>query len=179
MLFKPRRSVSILGIRFQGLIPARKQELGAKIGEIIEREMLCSQTIKEELKKINIDDFMAGIVKNLIRNGLAEKLRELPFLGGFINDTLISKLETLAMEGILAQGPSIKDALAVEVEKHLEIKRIIEQKIQSFNLERLEKMILEASSKEFTVIEYLGGVLGFVVGILQLLVLWALGELSV
>jgi len=49
--------------------------------------------------------------------------------------------------------------------------RIVEEKIMAFNLLKLEKVVLSIAEKELKHIEILGGVLGFIIGLFQLLVL--------
>lgn len=39
MLFRPRKAVRILGIRFQGLVPRRQKELAEKIAETVEKKI--------------------------------------------------------------------------------------------------------------------------------------------
>jgi len=48
---------------------------------------------------------------------------------------------------------------------------MIEEKISLFELEEIEEMILKIAKSELKHIEYLGGVLGFLIGITQGLLL--------
>ncbi|HNF52023.1 MAG TPA: DUF445 family protein, partial [Chitinophagales bacterium] len=43
-------------------------------------------------------------------------------------------------------------------------------KVNNFSDEKLEQLLLDITAKEFTFIEIIGGVLGFVIGIIQLLI---------
>lgn len=49
MLFKPYRPISILGLRIQGVIPRRKPQLGAALGEQIPQYLLDPDEISREL----------------------------------------------------------------------------------------------------------------------------------
>jgi uncharacterized membrane protein YheB (UPF0754 family) len=44
---------------------------------------------------------------------------------------------------------------------------MVEEKISQFELDEIEKMILKIAKKELKHIEYLGGVLGFLIGLTQ------------
>ena len=54
---------------------------------------------------------------------------------------------------------------------HLPVSELVVSNINKFDLARLEKMIVDASNKEFKFIEYLGGVVGFIIGILQMTIM--------
>jgi uncharacterized membrane protein YheB (UPF0754 family) len=75
------------------------------------------------------------------------------------------------------QAPYLKERLSAEMERRLPIRELIESRIASFELSRLEEMIHQIAAREFRAIEQLGAVLGFVVGLVQLLLLLALGRL--
>ncbi|MBC7076213.1 MAG: DUF445 family protein, partial [Syntrophomonadaceae bacterium] len=49
-------------------------------------------------------------------------------------------------------------------------------KINSFDLNKLERMIREVSSSELRFIEILGGILGLIIGIFQVGILWMLSR---
>jgi uncharacterized membrane protein YheB (UPF0754 family) len=53
------------------------------------------------------------------------------------------------------------------VEERLDIKELVTDKVNAFDLSKLESMIYEVSSRELKTIELLGGVLGFIVGLGQ------------
>jgi len=53
---------------------------------------------------------------------------------------------------------------------------IVEDRINGFSLERLEQMIMEVSSRELKHIEILGGVLGFLIGLVQALVIYFIAD---
>jgi uncharacterized membrane protein YheB (UPF0754 family) len=57
------------------------------------------------------------------------------------------------------------------VEDKVDFQKIVESKVATLELDRLEELINRVASRELRTIELLGGVLGFLVGILQLLVI--------
>ena len=52
---------------------------------------------------------------------------------------------------------------------------LVEKKVAAFEIERLERLILEVASRELHAITRLGGVLGVLIGLLQVVALWLLG----
>ena len=61
----------------------------------------------------------------------------------------------------------IGNELVGHMEENFDIKQIVEKKILSYDTRNVEKIILKVAKKEFTHIEYLGAVIGFVVGLFQ------------
>lgn len=178
MLFKPRNAFYFLGLNWQGLIPRRRAQIASTIAEIVERDILSSHTIQHELKQINLDPYLKEIAKRLVHESLAKKLKNIPFIGGFITDSSLEMLEKMALESIENEAQPLMDKLAIDMEKQIHVKRIIEEKINQFDLAKLESMIIEAARKEFKLIEWVGGILGFVIGVIQLLILWLTGNLA-
>ena len=51
----------------------------------------------------------------------------------------------------------------------LDIQQWVEEKVRAFSTDRMEKMLYDILAREFRFIELLGGVLGFVIGSVQLI----------
>ena len=56
-----------------------------------------------------------------------------------------------------------------KAEKNLDIEQIVYNKVCNFSNEKLEQILFAILSKEFRFIELVGGVLGFLIGLVQLL----------
>ena len=63
------------------------------------------------------------------------------------------------------------DAGSKYLNEEVNIQQMVEDKINAFDLDELEKMIRGVTSNELTFIEILGGVLGFIIGLLQVAIL--------
>lgn len=177
MLFRPKKRINFLGLKWQGLIPRRRTQIASTIAEIIERDILSSHTIQHELKQINLDPYLKELAKRLVQENLSKKLKNIPLIGNFITGSTLEMLERLVLESIENEAQPLMDKLSLEMEKQIHVKRIIEEKINLFDLDRLEAMIMETAHKEFKMIEWLGGILGFILGLVQLLIIWLAGNL--
>jgi len=95
----------------------------------------------------------------------------------FLNDNSKAKIkETLHTEfqHIL---PEILNKYSEKLEKEIDVEKIVTQKVAAFSSEKLEQILFSIMKKEFKFIEILGGVLGFLIGIIQLLIIqlqWSL-----
>lgn len=177
MLFRPAKARRFLGLKWQGLIPRRQKQIASTIAGIIERDILSSHTIQHELQQIDLAPHLSEVAHRLVYEGLGKKLQAMPLIGSFINASALEMLEKMALESIKEESKPLMDKLSVEMEKQVHVKRIIEEKINEFDLDKLEAMVMETAHREFKMIEWVGAILGFVIGLGQVLILWATGEL--
>jgi uncharacterized membrane protein YheB (UPF0754 family) len=154
MLFYPKKS--IFGI--QGLIPKKRKELAKKIGQVVETELVSNEDL---LKKIDQEKIFF-IIRDMIRdkidtmwfsNMLPEELKD-----NFTKQTTFEVVMALREH---ASTGNLSDLF--------NISEIVEDKINSFDLDRLERIIREVAKREFTAIEWFGAILGLIIGFLQLL----------
>lgn len=171
MLFRPQRQIRALGLEIQGLIPRRQKELGEKIGEIIETELINAHTIRAQLDNINFKHYLEEFTHRLIRQNLGKKLSSIPLVGNMINDSTLDMLEKMAIDAMQQEVTPLKDKIAHDLESHLNIKEVVYHRIAEFELEKLESIITKVAKQEFRAIEMLGGILGFVVGLVQVVIL--------
>jgi uncharacterized membrane protein YheB (UPF0754 family) len=61
------------------------------------------------------------------------------------------------------------------VEHKLDVSEIVRTKVEAFDLTKLEAIIHEVSARELKTIEVLGGVLGFLVGLVQVAIMCTVG----
>ena len=171
MLFYPRKPWSFLGAKFQGLIPSRQNELAEQCATIIERELLQQDLIEATLKSVDLKPMIEGKVRELIRVKLGEKLKSLPMLGAFINETTINMVEEMAVKEMGIGAEELLYDYSQKVSEKIQIKDIIQERIMSFNLDKLEGIVMAVATKEFKVIELVGAFLGLLVGVSQVILI--------
>lgn len=175
MIFRPRREIRIAGIRIIGLIPKRKHDLAVKIADTIEKELISHRDIREIIQSEDFHLKTGEVIKGRIERFIEEKLMSNPLLTMFVTPEMSDKLTDMLMEELQKEIPGLIDSLFETVEKKLDFKKIIREKIDGFDLDKLESIIYVIASKELKAIEIFGGVLGFAVGLIQLLILFAGG----
>jgi uncharacterized membrane protein YheB (UPF0754 family) len=178
MLFHPRQPRRLLWIQWQGLIPRRQQQLAAEAAEIIEREILQQHMILHEIKKVELGPYLQEAAHKLVWDRIGPQLQSIPLLGSFINDSALARFEVIAKEAIQAEAAPLIEKVATEFEASVDLKQMIEDNIAAFDLARLETIVNQVAQREFRTIERLGAVLGFLIGILQVALLWATGTIS-
>ncbi|MFT6059000.1 MAG: uncharacterized membrane protein YheB (UPF0754 family) [Lentimonas sp.] len=177
MLFHPRVPVRIFCWKWQGLIPRRQLQLACESAEIIEREILQQHMILNEIKKINLEPYLEKTAHTLVWERIGPQLRAIPLLGSFINDGILAKFEVIACAEIKNEAGPLIEKVATQFEASVDLKQMIEDNIAAFDLERLESIVNAVAKREFRTIEGLGAVLGFVIGCLQVVLLWATGAI--
>lgn len=166
LLFRPINPIKIpvLNIEILGLIPKRKNEIAANIGEVISTELLSMDDILEQaLNNSNGENFNSYIIEK-IRNIINEKLNIIPMpfrmMAAPYIDEILNKEVPSAIDEISAD-------LLVKAKENVDIQKIIEEKINELDLEKLEDIIIKVAKKELKHIEILGLVLGAIIGVLQ------------
>ncbi|HSH09472.1 MAG TPA: DUF445 family protein, partial [Oceanipulchritudo sp.] len=167
MLFRPRQPVRILFWRLQGLIPRRQAELATRVAEIVETELFNQHLIREEIRKMDLHPHLQQLATNIVWDRLAPKLRAIPLLGNFVNDKLLYNLNKIALESLVGETEPLLEKVSMEVEKHIAVKKIVEEKIHAFDLDQLEEIVRKLAHQEFRSIEILGAVIGLAVGMVQ------------
>ena len=174
MLFRPRNQIKILGIKFQGLIPRRQQDLAHQTAEIIESEILHQHAIRNAIQSIDIEPHLKTLVEKLVDQKLREKLAAIPFVGSFINDSTLAMIKQMAVDSLQEEIPNIVENVSNDLESKIQIRHMVQDRMNALDLEALENIVKRVAKKEFRTIEQLGAVLGFVVGLLQVLLIWLL-----
>lgn len=171
MLFHPKKPISILGFRWQGLIPKRQNEIAEQTGEVIEQEILQKHLLSQSLRDMNLTPHFHEFIDELIGKALVTRLKAMPFIGNFLNDGMVNQFTDMAKEEVDAHAGPFIEKVAGDVEGKIHVKQLVEERIRSLDLDELERLVHKIAAKEFRRIELLGGVLGFVIGLIQLLLL--------
>jgi len=154
----------------QGLLPKRQSELAVKLGELVENELL---SLDDVFDKINGPEVQEKLIRKL-----SEIMRDK--LEGLLPRIIPPKLTQLivdAMEKLLLQeAPNIVKEILESgkgyLTEEIQISKIVEEKVNAFDLQELEDIIRGISSEEIKFIEVLGGVVGLLIGIVQVVILW-------
>lgn len=177
MLFHPNEPKKILGLTFHGIFPKRQQQFAEKLGKLVSNELLSFDDIAAKItKKENIDQIMPhveGHIDHFIRNKLSDTF---PLLSMFIGDKTINQLKEGFMKELQQIFPELMNKYMGNLKKELDLEQIVIQKVQGFSSDKLEAILNDIMKKEFKFVEIIGGVLGFIIGLLQVLLTWVTGS---
>jgi len=171
MLFHPREPKKILGITFHGIFPKRQQQFAEKLGKLVSAEFLSFNDIEEKISNPeNLKKIMPMIenhVDDFLRNRLSN---EMPVISMFIGDKTIGKLKDAFMKEIELLFPPVMKQYAVNLKDELDLEHIVIKKVAGFSSDKLEEVLYQIMSKEFRFVEIIGAVIGFIIGLVQVLI---------
>ena len=155
LLFHPRKKV--LGV--QGLLPKRQSDIAARAGTIVNDHLVNSEAIRT---RIDRDKLMAAIDRFLDQNG--QRVLGIP-LGGlsFMRGTLKNIIASLLID---RDGYFNRKIIESFIDEGM-VSGIVEQRINSFDVGVLEKLIKKASGPEINFIIFSGAILGFIIGLAE------------
>ncbi len=167
MLFRPHKAVRIAGITFQGLVPRRQKEIAASLGAMIERDLFSQEDIHAALSGTETAQEATAFLSEQI-DAFAQKIgAQNPMVGMFLQGPLLEQIKQMLAGQMAERFPEFMERVVARVEHRLDVSEIVARKIEAFDLSKLESLIYEISSRELKTIEVLGGVLGFLVGLVQ------------
>jgi uncharacterized membrane protein YheB (UPF0754 family) len=174
MLFHPRQPKKILWFTIQGIFPKRQQQFAEKLGKLVSEELLSFADIEqkitnpENLKKIM--PHIEGHIDGFLRVKLAQQM---PVISMFIGDKTINELKSVFTAELETLFPVIMKNYMGQLQQDLDLEQIVIEKVAGFSSDKLEMVLKAIMAKEFRFVEILGGVLGFIIGVLQVLLsLW-------
>lgn len=166
LIFRPIKAIKIpiLNLEIVGLIPKRRNEIAKNIGEIIQDEFLSMDDILESIMTESDKEKVTEYIKVKIKNIAQEKMSFVPFpirsmFEGYIMDTVDIEIRNAIDE--------LSNDIINKAKERINIQEIVENKINELDLYELENLIIKVAKKELKHIEILGLVLGFLIGIIQ------------
>lgn len=169
MLFHPKYPKRFLGITIQGIFPKRQKIFAAKLGATVANELLhfdeIAALIKDPEKLAAVRPGIEAHIDVFLQHKLKEKL---PVISMFVGEGTLQKIKEGLMEEIDEMLPQVIGNYVDKLSENIDIEKMVTDKVSNFSLEKLEEILQNVMSKEFRFIELIGGVLGFVIGLIQM-----------
>lgn len=169
MLFHPKQPKRYLGITFHGIFPKRQKQFAEKLGKLVSNELLSFQDIEKKVTNPeNVKKLMPLVEEHIdvfLRNKLSQ---EMPIISMFIGEKTITQLKTVFTNELEIIFPDIMTGYMGKLKSDLDLEKIVFEKVSNFSSDKLESILNDIMSKEFRFVEIIGGVLGFIIGLLQI-----------
>jgi len=170
MLFHPRNPVKILGFTIQGIFPKRQQQFAQKLGVLVASELIHFDEIASKLKDPQQLAAVSPVIETHIDTFLRVRLAEkIPMIAMFVGEKTIGQLKEGMMEEINTLLPQVIGKYTEGLAEKVDIEKMVTEKVANFSSDKLEQILVAIMSKEFRFVEIIGGVLGFMIGLLQIL----------
>lgn len=173
-LFWPRRPLKVGPLVFQGVIPRRRRALAWAIGDVVATELLSREQIAAALSAPEIRAKAA----ELAGQAVARRVLMLPVLSPFSRSMREKVGEMVAgavgreVAKILADGGQDWTGRVLAA---VDLAALVTERLEAMEWDALEAMVYSVAGRELKVIEWMGGVLGALVGLGQALVVLLLG----
>lgn len=172
MLFHPKNEIKIFFFSLQGIFPKRQQAFAEKLGQVVSTELLTAQEVTAHLKEKATSEAVLDHIAMRLEEGIASRLpRAFPMLAMFMSSKNAEKLKRVLLEQISGLNEELIDKLSGELEEELDVQAIVEEKVAAFSSDKLEEILFAIMRREFKFIEVVGAVLGFFIGLMQILLL--------
>mgnify|MGYP003620394601 CR=1 FL=1 len=147
--------------------------VGALIGWFT--NYLAIRLLFRPYNEINLVIFkLQGLIpkrRHEIAVNIAEVIEKNPFLKMFMNDGILNKMIDYIKKLILDNKEELFQLLLKSIEKNVDLKGHIIEKMDNFSLREIEDIIIKISKKELKHIEILGGILGGIIAVFQYLII--------
>ncbi len=172
MLFHPRKKIDLYFFSIQGIFPKRQEVLADRLGNVVANELFSFQDIKESFTSTSTARELNAVLDEKLEDFITVKLKTvMPMLAMFLNKDIKNKIKNTLHQEFQNILPDLLNKYSEKIEKDIDIRKIVYEKVAAFSSEKLEQMLFSIMKKEFKTIEILGGVLGFLIGIVQLLII--------
>ncbi|MEE2948013.1 MAG: DUF445 family protein [Verrucomicrobiota bacterium] len=175
MLFHPREEKRILGLRIQGVFPKRQQALAEKLGQLVARELFSMEDVRQHLQGAEFIEHVTKVIGEKVEDFLQNNLSEaIPMASMFLGSDMVDKIKHSLVDCLARAVPELGEMFIGHLEKNMDVELVVREKVAAFSSDKLEEMLLGIMRREFRFIEGVGAVLGFVIGLVQLGILWLL-----
>lgn len=175
MLFRPHKPVNILGFRFQGLIPKRRKEIARSIARTIERDILSARDLAAILERIDWEDEIERTVEDVIEHRFkGSHVKRLPLVG-LISENILYHVKYVLTREIVEYLSTKKGDIVDKFQDRIDLKGLVINRIDSLDLTRFERLLQELIHRELRHIEWIGGIIGFIIGSFQVGIYYLIG----
>lgn len=173
MLFWPRRPIRVpfLGFEFLGVLPKRQGDIAQSIGQVLNDDLLPVQDL---IDAVNTHETREKVTDLICENIELKINRVLPkFVLEHTKDVVMRYVEDLVGKEIDSLFVQLGDNISEELQTSGLLGQLVEEKIRSFDLTQLEHLVFKIAKTELRYIELFGAVVGFLIGVIQsLMLLW-------
>lgn len=169
MLFWPRQPINLGFYTVQGVLPKRQAQIAASLGELVEKELLSLDDVLDKINTPDIQQKLIDKVSAMVKGRLTELLPKI--IPGRLIQIIVDTLDKILIQESAQIIEQLFKSGSEYLTSEIHISKIVEDKVNAYDLQQLEDIIKGISAPELTFIEVLGGVMGFIIGLVQVLII--------
>lgn len=175
LLFYPKKPKKIAGFTLQGILPGKQRQFAEKLGKLAATELASFREIEQKITNPAQVQKIMPLVEEHIDHFLRKKLaQEMPMISMFIGDKTINQLKAVLMAELETLFPQMIQNYMQHLQQDLDLEKIIADKIAGISPDKLEQLFNSSLLKTARLAGIMGGVFGFLIGLLQVLLLTVL-----
>ncbi|NOY86248.1 MAG: DUF445 family protein [Deltaproteobacteria bacterium] len=176
MLFRPRKPISFLGFRIQGLIPQRQHQIAQRIAETVEQELLTVEDLDEAMSGVQWEDEVRSTLTSILHTkGPGMFIGKIPGIAKAWEALILPQIIDLLAPEINRLIARYRDSFVRKLRNSVDIRQIVADRIEQFEIQTLETLIFALASREFKHIEWVGALTGALIGAIQGLIVLIAG----
>lgn len=171
MLFHPRQPKTFAGVTFQGIFPKRQRQFAEKLGRLVSTELLSFSDIESKITSPDNLKKVMPLVEGHVDHFLNTKLKEeMPMIGMLVGEKTLAMMKEVFMREMEELFPIVMHNYINHLETDLDLEKIVIERVSTFSSDKLEAILNQIMQREFRFVEIIGGVLGFAIGIFQVII---------
>jgi uncharacterized membrane protein YheB (UPF0754 family) len=169
LVFHPTHEKKIAGLPIQGMLPKNKIKISEKIAALA-ASFLPAQEIAEKITHPdNVKKIMPQAEEQIDHFLRVKLVKSMPVVGMFVGDKTINNLKSLFIAELEELFPVIMKNYIDRLEEDIDIEKIVASRLLIRAPELIEKAFV-ASRRERQKVARIGALLGFAIGLIQLLI---------
>lgn len=169
MLFYPKKPFNVLGLfTIQGVFPKNQHQVAEKIGKMVADELLSSDDLREKMSNpeniLSITELVQAKIDYFLNVTFP---KQYPITSTLLSEKRKAKIKDELMVEVNQSVPAVVDGYMENIEERFNVEQIIKEKVAQLPSEKLEQLLMKLLKKEFQFIEYIGAVVGFLIGWIQ------------
>lgn len=169
-LFNPVKPVSIGGFKLQGIIPARQQLISKDIAHLVNNEFISSGILEQKVASTENFNKLKPEIESQIDSFLRTRIKDtFPMLSMLIGDKTINQLKGAFMTELETLFPVLMKKYVTNLRNEIDIEKIVNEKLSGLSMYSIKNKFYRSFKKPLIRIQLLATVIGFLLGILQVL----------
>jgi len=175
MIFRPRepRRIPLLGLTIQGLLPKRQADLARSIAQVVERDLL---PMDELLALVGVDRYQEAILDQVLAQVDQRVAASWPrYLPQALREAVAGYLRAAVARETAMMLDQLGARLSEDLRERVKLAPLVERQVAQLPTDQLEQLVWRVVGQEFRWIEYLGAILGGLLGLGQAALLAVVG----
>lgn len=169
-LFNPVKPIHIADFKLQGLIPARQQQIADDMARLVSKEIFSSGLLEQKVADPENFNKLKPEIESQIDSFLRTRLKDtFPMLSMLIGDKTINQLKAAFMTELETLFPVLMKKYVTNLRNDLDIENTVKEKITGLSMYETKNQFYRSFKKPLIRIQCMAALLGFVLGVLQVL----------